>query len=118
MLKKTTVLVCHSNTVLDLGILNVLSAVHDLILCQSVTGNIDQLLVEVESNNPEVVILSQGSKIARHHLYRSLHTIIPQVRLLIVCIGSNQVNINQKQFVKIQKASDIIGLILNESGSS
>jgi hypothetical protein len=101
--------------VLDLGILNVLNAVPGFILCQAVTDNIDQLLEEVEINHPEVVILSQGSKIARHNLYRSLHTIIPRVRLLIVCIGSNQVNINQKQFVKIQKASDIIGLILDET---
>jgi hypothetical protein len=117
-LKTTTVLISHSNTVLDLGILNILESVHGFILRQAVTDNIDQLLEEVEINHPEVVILIQGSKIPRHDLYRSLLARVPQIRILTIYIDSNQVCIHQKQTVKIQKASDIIGLILNEASSS
>jgi len=115
LLKTTTVLMCHSNTVLDLGILSVLDAVNGLLLIRIVTEDNAQLLKDVEINHPEVIILSQASKIVRSSIYRSLLAVDPPIRLLTICTESNHVCINQKQIVQIQKAADIIDLILDKA---
>ena len=114
-MKTTIVLVCHGNTVLDLGILSVLRTAQSLIVFQTSSDNLAQLLREVEINHPDVVILSQDSKIAWHSLYGSLHTIVPAVHLLTICSASNHICINQDQIVQIQRASDIIQLILDKA---
>jgi hypothetical protein len=106
---------CHSNTVLDLGILSILGAVNGLLLIRVVTEDNAQLLKDVEINHPEVIILSQESKIVRSSIYRSLLAVDPAVRLLTICTESNHVCINQKQIVQIQEAADIINLILDQA---
>lgn len=115
MLKTKTVLVCHGNTVLDQGILSVLNDSSGLNLAHTVSGNMDQLLKDVEINHPDVIVLCQGAQITRHTLYRNLPITVPPICMLTICLESNHVCINQNQIVRIYKASDIIDLILNNT---
>jgi hypothetical protein len=111
LLKTKVVLVCQSNTVLDLGILSVLSEAHGWMMIQIVPDNIAKLLKAVEMCHPEVVILSNRSYSAQHSLFRNLLTNLPSVRILTVCTESNHVCVNLNQIVRIEKASDLINLI-------
>lgn len=86
-----------------------------MILFHTSSDDVAQLLREIEINHPDVVIMSQDSKIAWHSLYGILHAIVPPVHLLTICTASNHVCINQNQIVRIQKASDIIQLILDKA---
>jgi hypothetical protein len=114
-LKSTVVLVCQSDTILDLGILSGLNAARGWILIQLVPDDIAVLLKAIKLKQPDVVILSQRSNSARHSQFRSLLASLPTIRTLIVCMESNHVCINQSQIIQIEKASDLINLLQTTS---
>jgi hypothetical protein len=110
-LKSTVVLVCQSDTILDLGILSGLNAARGWILIHLVPDDIAILLKAIKLKQPDVIILSQKSNSARHSQFRSLLASQPTIRTLTVCMESNNVCMNHSQIVQIEKASDLINLI-------
>ena len=109
-----SVLICKTNSILNLGILSALSG-KGITLYQTVTTDIGQLLKEEEIYHPNVVILSQESMIVQHPHYCQLLTRNSAVRVLTVCAASNHVCIDQDRVAVIHKASDIIDLIVDDT---
>jgi hypothetical protein len=112
-LKKTVVVVCQSNTVLDLGILSVLNGAGGSILIHTVPDNVTKLLKVIKTHLPDVVILSQASHTAQHSLLSNLLMSLNSIRIFTICTESNHVCINQSLVVRIYKATDLIYLVQN-----
>lgn len=96
---------------MDLGMLSVLKSANSRFLIHTAPDNFAQLLKLMERDLPDVVMLSQGSRTARHNLFGNLLTASHSIRILTFCTESNHVLINHCQIARIHKISDILDLI-------
>lgn len=69
----------------------------------------------VETSHPDFVIIQQGTQIGSTNLALQLLQDHPAIKVIVLSLENNMLDIYSKQKIFMQKATDLIGVIENES---
>lgn len=102
------VLVICDGLIIGSGIESILSREDDLILMHNVLTTERALKKEIESFTPDVIIIDENLKIWDLSRLLSLLKRVPAVRLMILALNENRVQIFDKQDVLINQLADFV----------
>ena len=105
------VLVCQVELVFGHSVFNLLAPYPEFELIKSSSRSEGELLEEIETCNPEVIILLENSDLACSSIFSKLTTINPKLRIVIINADDNWVHVYQRQDVLLTCPSQLVEVI-------
>ena len=105
------VLVCQVELVFGHSVFNLLAPYPEFKLIKSSSQSEGELSAEIETCNPEVIILLENSNLACSNIFARLTAINPKLRIVIINENDNWVHVYQRQDVLLTYPSQLVEII-------
>lgn len=105
------IVVLESDQLINAGVLSFLAAQDSFDVTGLESSDPEQVYREIESFQPDVVIIDQSSQSISVSQLMAHFENIPHIRTIVLSVDNNQIQICDKRQIQIEKLSDFIAVL-------